>query len=383
MAKRTPMRPDGIGPDPHALAAGNFAPDREGEVLRVILSGASDGTNEGILAHLLANPPASWRGRIREPTIRYFTKSATEAGIIEARRMAGKTVYVPLEDGPPFARATPEGLAFRRLVIENSTPVDLGRRIPTQGGAVGQGRAKARDLMLRLESLGLGTVTSTERRDRFALRPDLPAARLLTERPESRSFIRSEDGGLLFRAPSAALREGLIAVLPNDTPGNAPSGLEYRWSDLDSDVLDRLFEAVIALGGSAGPRAEGPEPAVLVERLDCGDLSNVSRSWTINDANERHFHGIVRLAESPLMIRLSWQPGPDSVVTEIGCLLLDLNRLLSDGYVQPEREGSDSSELRLRFVRGEDGVISIQIRSNTPALPVTWVEPMVLRAAGL
>lgn len=40
MAKRTPMRPDGVGPDPRAIAVGNLAPDREGEVLKVILSGA-------------------------------------------------------------------------------------------------------------------------------------------------------------------------------------------------------------------------------------------------------------------------------------------------------------------------------------------------------
>jgi hypothetical protein len=127
MPKTTPMLPNGSRPDPRALAIGDFAADREGKVLDVILNGDSEGTNEAILAFLLAEPPRDYRGLIREPTVRCFTKSALEAGIIEAVRLDGGTVYIPLADGPAFARATPKGLAFRQKVLDVSCP-RLGAR---------------------------------------------------------------------------------------------------------------------------------------------------------------------------------------------------------------------------------------------------------------
>jgi len=378
------MRIDGIGPDPSALAAGNFAADREGKVLEVILSGATDGTNDAILAHLQANPPEGWRGQIREPTVRCFTKSATEAGIIEARLMGGRTVYVPLEDGPSFARATPEGLAFRHRVLEASTPFDPAKEPSATGGVVSERRARVRELMGRLQAQGLGTMSSTDRRDRFSLSPGLPASLLLTDLPDSPSFIRSEDGSLLFRAPTGTLRERLMAIVPNEGAGSGPRRLEYRWSDLTPAVLDLMFEVIsdVARSESAAPFLPKAS-SILAARIDCEELPKTSRDWTINDLNDRHFHGIVRLAESPLTIRLSWRATPESAVTSLGCFRLDLHRLLIDGYVRREREGEEAPEVRLRFARNDEGIVSIQIRSDLPALPVTWVDRTALQAAGL
>jgi hypothetical protein len=136
MRTSTPVLLGGIGPDPKALAAGTFNPKREGKVLDVILNGDSEGTNDAILAFLLANPPKDYAGKIRAPTVRYFTKRAVEAGIIESREVAGRTVYIPLADGPAFARATPAGLAFRNKILEISgTPPPAPQAFLESAGA--------------------------------------------------------------------------------------------------------------------------------------------------------------------------------------------------------------------------------------------------------
>ena len=131
MRNSTPTIPGGIGPDPRALKAGRFNRDREGRVLEVILNGSTAGTNAAIFQFLRAYPPTGYDGKIRMPTVSYFTKRATEAGIIEARRVGGKTVYLPLADGPDFARATPSGLAFRKRILRDdsakSTPATFDR----------------------------------------------------------------------------------------------------------------------------------------------------------------------------------------------------------------------------------------------------------------
>ena len=116
MVKRTKMI-HGPRPDPEELKKGKFATDREGHVLNVILNGDSQGTNGAILAFLKAKRPVNYRGLVQEATVRCFTKSAVEAGIIEACRIKGENVYIPLADGPSFARATEKGLAFREKVL--------------------------------------------------------------------------------------------------------------------------------------------------------------------------------------------------------------------------------------------------------------------------
>lgn len=117
MGKRTRMMPGGAGPVPADLRIGRFNPDREGRVLEVILDGRTDGTNQGIFEYLKSHRPPGYDGKIRPPTVYYFTRRATEAGIIERVGSGSDAVYVPLENGPAFARATPTGLAFRRKVL--------------------------------------------------------------------------------------------------------------------------------------------------------------------------------------------------------------------------------------------------------------------------
>jgi hypothetical protein len=47
-----------------------------------------------------------------------------------------------------------------------------------------------------------------------------------------------------------------------------------------------------------------PSPQPLIERITRSELGLGSRSWTINHANHRHYHSVVRLAEAPLHIEL-------------------------------------------------------------------------------
>jgi hypothetical protein len=368
------MRTDGTGPDPRSLAAGEFAADREGKVLEVILTGATEGTNEAILAYLQANPPEGYRGQIREPTVRYFTKSALEAGIIEARLVGGKTVYLPLENGPPFAMATPEGLDFRRRVLATATAA-----VPVSRESRAVLRAYVRELMTRLAATGLGKAVFEEKRDRFRLNLVLTGAARLTLRPGSHSFVRSEDGSLLFRAPTQELIEKATPIAPAALRENSVKGLEYRWSGLDRAVLDRLFAAVAEIGGAGGLSTTESAPAtrMLVSRVDCDEVGPGQREWVINDANHRHFHGVVRLSESPLALRLSWRATPESPEVLLGCFRLDLTRLLEDGYARLERD-EDRSEIRLRFYRGDNGVVFVQTHSDAPALPIAWLEPGAL-----
>lgn len=381
------MLADGSRPDPSALAEGNFAADREGRVLEIILTGASEGTNEAILDYLVANPPEGYRGLIREPTVRCFTRSAVEAGIIEARKIGDRTVYIPLADGPPFARATEAGLEFRRRVMEDprsspSEPLPSRPRSPSDTGSL---RAHVRARMKDLENSGLGTATFGDSRDKFQLANDLPPSNRLTHSPQSPSFIRSENGTLLFRDPAEDfLAEASVIAEGAQKPGSA-KGLEFGWRLLDTADIDRLFEIVSTIAGSAlrpsavrrQVTADTPE---RIRGLDCGVLGLAHRDWVLNDANHRHYHNVVKLSETPLDIRLSWRAAPETAVVLLGCFRLNLPQLLEDGYVRRESEGEHISDLRLRFFRADDGVVHVQARSDSPGLPVAGLEPAALRS---
>lgn len=371
MAKPTPMRSDGIGPDPQALAEGNFAADREGKVLEVILSGATEGTNEAIFAYLLANPPEGYRGEIREPTVRYFTKSAVEAGIIEARSVGGKTVYLPLENGPPFARPTSKGLEFRQRVLALTSGVE-----PIAKESTASLRAYVRELMTSLAATGLGKAVFEDKRDRFRLNLGLAGSARLSLSPGSHSFIRSEDGSLLFRKPSQELIEKAQPLAPAARRESSAKGLEYRWSKLDRTTLDRLFAVVTEIGGPDSTLAV-TNPSVttmLVSRVDCGDSVPEQREWVINDAHGQHYHSVVPLREGLLAMKLSWRATAEAPEILLGCFRLNVARLVDHGYVRFEHEG-DPSSARLRFYRGNRGLIFLQARSDAPALPIAWLEP--------
>jgi hypothetical protein len=145
-----------------------------------------------------------------------------------------------------------------------------------------------------------------------------------------------------------------------------------------------MFAAVSEIGLSLGaaPVAGSRGLGALVARLACEEMPAADRNWMMNDANDRHFHSPVRLTESPLSLKLSWKARPGGAEVTLGCFRLDLLRLLEHDYVRHER-ADDPAQIRLRFVRGDDGVVSIQYNGGAPSLPVAWVEPADLRVAGL
>jgi hypothetical protein len=102
-------------------------------------------------------------------------------------------------------------------------------------------------------------------------------------------------------------------------------------------------------------------------RLSESDLSKEHRDWTGNDeSGDYRHHGVVRLSESPLDLRLRWKSAPGAQVKLIGCYRLNLGELLSKGFVR--MEGEDT--IRLQFVHHQDGGIYIRVREDMPRLRV-------------
>jgi hypothetical protein len=92
------------------------------------------------------------------------------------------------------------------------------------------------------------------------------------------------------------------------------------------------------------------------------------RSWTLREDNHAHFHGVVRVTESPLYLALSWRPNAIGRVRQVGLFKLDLCGLLQGGYIRHDPVDSAGPELRLRTVRAVDGLFYIQARHNGPRI---------------
>lgn len=112
----------------------------------------------------------------------------------------------------------------------------------------------------------------------------------------------------------------------------------------------------------------------MIERVDAVPHGAMHRRWVLRDDNQRHFHGVVRLSESPLYVELFWKADARSREQLVGLFRLNLPALLRQGYARREREDSPSDEVRLRFVRGDRGVVLIQVRDEEPALPIGTVD---------
>jgi hypothetical protein len=112
----------------------------------------------------------------------------------------------------------------------------------------------------------------------------------------------------------------------------------------------------------------------LVERVGSVPDDAPRRRWVLRDDNQRHFHGVVHLSESPLFVELLWKADARSREQLVGLYRLNLPALVSQGYARREREDESSDEIRLRFVRGERGVVLIQVRADEPALPIGTVD---------
>lgn len=111
----------------------------------------------------------------------------------------------------------------------------------------------------------------------------------------------------------------------------------------------------------------------LVERVDQPPPGVRARRWVLRDDNQQHYHGVVRLSEIPVYVELRWKPGTIAREQRVGLFRLHLPELLAGDYVRYEREDSGGDEVRLRFFRGEHGVVYIQARADRPALAVGTV----------
>ena len=112
----------------------------------------------------------------------------------------------------------------------------------------------------------------------------------------------------------------------------------------------------------------------FVERVHEAPADAHVRRWVLRDDNLRHYHGVVSLADDPLYLELYWKRDARSKEQLVGLFRLHLRRLLESGYVRREGDAATNDEIRLRFYRGERGVICIQVRSDEPALRVGVVD---------
>ena len=91
-----------------------------------------------------------------------------------------------------------------------------------------------------------------------------------------------------------------------------------------------------------------------------------ARDWTGNEDDAGQHHGAVRINENPCRVHLQWHSRRAGRTVDVGTFKLYPRGLLNAGYCHEERKGT----IRVRFVRDEDGVISIQANDEGPALPV-------------
>jgi hypothetical protein len=112
-------------------------------------------------------------------------------------------------------------------------------------------RADARRHMKDLANAGLGRVDRTQHRDVFILNAShAGTAKVSPQAEQHDNFIRSENGGLLFRDPSPAFVAALEQALVRRSMIGSKKGLEFRWTAIDKPDLRALFAAVCHIAGS-------------------------------------------------------------------------------------------------------------------------------------
>lgn len=137
----------------------------------------------------------------------------------------------------------------------------------------GETRAKLRDIvrafMSHLEKSSLGTFAPGPLRDTFRLQPELAACGRLTTRPAQRNFIRSEDGGLLFRDAAPTFSEWIDSSTLALSKADGGKGIEFPWSRLSPETRRHLFAAVIDLAGHSfwGRKGGSDEPLEALCRM--------------------------------------------------------------------------------------------------------------------
>ena len=111
----------------------------------------------------------------------------------------------------------------------------------------------------------------------------------------------------------------------------------------------------------------------LVERVD-ESVVGQRRRWVLRDDNQQHYHGRVSLLEDPLLLELWWKADSRGREQLVGLYRLHLAELLDGGYVRLEADSPTETEVRLRFYRGDRGVVYIQTKTGEPELPIGLVD---------
>lgn len=104
----------------------------------------------------------------------------------------------------------------------------------------------------------------------------------------------------------------------------------------------------------------------LVSRVDQTTLLQKYRRWTGNDDTDRHYHIAVPIDDDPLHINLFWRRGNSAPVEFVGTYILNVKRLLSEGYVRED----GMNKVRVRICHSDDHLLYVQKRSGKPALAI-------------
>lgn len=118
--------------------------------------------------------------------------------------------------------------------------------------------------------------------------------------------------------------------------------------------------------------------AHLVVRLESFPPKARPRRWVLRDDNGQHYHGVVRLSESPIYLELRSKPTEAGEEQLVGRYRLHLAELLAADHVRFEREDEAGDDVRLRFYRGAGGVVLVQSRADREGLPIGQVRMSVV-----
>ena len=113
--------------------------------------------------------------------------------------------------------------------------------------------------------------------------------------------------------------------------------------------------------------------ADLARRIDAVPAGTRFREWTLRDDKFQHYHGVVRLSESPMFLRLFWKATAGDKAQLLGTYRLNLRALLENGFVRMEYATDTTEHIRLRFVRAQDDVVFVETRPGEPRLAIARV----------
>lgn len=114
--------------------------------------------------------------------------------------------------------------------------------------------------------------------------------------------------------------------------------------------------------------------SALIERLDAAPADIAIRRWVLRDDNQQHYHSRIPLRDDPVIVELLWKADARSQEQVVGIYRLHLAALLAAGYIRREPDDAQREDVRVRFHRGERGVVSLQVNLDSPALPVGTVD---------